>query len=475
MAKSSTYMYQVPEHHLNSCQQIYELWRKRDLCDINLIAEDGEGRAIVSLPVHRVVLSANIPYFRAMFSSNMQESSQRDVTIKNMDSEGLKRIVGFAYSGKLEITEQTSKGILATASLLNLPSIVSTCARFIGKRLSPANCLDTAEFARLHQLETLEAMAEKYAFEHFAEVAKHDKFLAVSVNRVEEFVASDEISVKGEEEVYDAVTRWVMYDVENRKEYADQLYGHVRFPILSHDFLNKIASNNSLLQSLLAGKIMLQDALDYHENPATALCLSSKKIQPRSSVAGVLCVAGGTNNSGQSLNDVFFFNAHGKVWKQGTKMNTHRNRMAMALYHGELYAIGGVSIVEPLATVEKYSPADNSWRSIASLNTSRRSCVAVATKAGIYVLGGFNGHVFLKSVELYDVALDEWHYQQPMQSSRSELATVLLDQRIYAIGGTNTLGQLRSVERFDLINRKWENVAGMCAARANCGTLSQQL
>ena len=475
MAGSSTYVYCVDDHHLNSCRQINELWHNRELCDLNLIAENADGKVVVSLPAHRVVLAANIPYFRAMLTSHMQEASQRDITLKNVDSDGLKRIVGYVYSGKLEITENSSQGVLVTASLLGLPDIVSACVRYIGKHLSAANCLGLAEFGRLHQLEGLVAMAGKYAYEHFVEVAKQDEFVDLSVNRLEEFVASDEISVRAEEEVYDAVTRWIQHDPEDRKEYIDQLYRHVRFPILSHDFLNKVAFHNDFIASTPTGKIMLQDARDYHLNPATAISLNPKKIQPRSSVAGVICVAGGTGNSGQSLSDVSFFNAHRKVWKVGTKMQSRRNRLALALYRGELYAIGGVDITEPLATVEKYSPYTNSWRNVASLNSARRSCTAIVTKAGIFVLGGYSGSVFLKSVELYDATLDEWQYQQPMQSSRSELASVFLDQRIYAVGGLNTHGQLRSVERFDLINRKWENVADMCIARANCGTSHLQL
>ena len=293
--------------------------------------------------------------------------------------------------------------------------------------------------------------------------------MSISVDRVEEFASSDDITITAEEDVYEAVTRWLKHDLESRKEYADRLYRHVRFPILSSNFLKKVVQNNDLLVSLPSGKIMLQDAQDYHENPASAMHLNPKKIQPRSSVAGVLCVAGGTGDSGVSLNDVSYYNAHGKVWKQGTKMQLRRNRLALAVFKGELYAIGGVELMEPISTVEKYSPLTNSWRYVASLNTPRRSCTALATNTGIFVLGGFSGSVYLKSVEFYDAALDEWQYQHPMLHSRSELGSVYFDQRIYAIGGQNTEGLHRSVERFDFVNRRWENVADMCVARSNAG------
>lgn len=466
---ADTYVYCVDDHHANSCQQMDELWRQRELCDVNLLAENSAGKLVLSLPAHRVVLAANVPYFRAMLTSKMQESGQRDITLMNVDGEGLKRIVGFVYTGRLEITDTSAQGILVTASLLGLPEIVSACERFIAKHLGTANCLGIAEFARLHNLPALSAMAEKYSFKHFSSICTKEEFLSLSVERVEELVSSNDITITAEENVYEAVTRWIWHDLDSRKENAEQLYRHVRFPILANGFLTKVAQNNELLAALPAGKIMLQDAHDYHQNPASAMYLDPKKIQPRSSLAGVLCVAGGTGDSGLSLSDVSYYNAHSKAWNAGTKMQVRRNRLSLAVFKGELYAIGGVEHMEPLSTVEKYSPLTNSWRYVASLNTPRRSCTTLVTGSGIFVLGGFSGNVFLKSVEFYDSELDEWQYQQPMMQSRSELTGVFFDQRIYAIGGQNTSGLHRSVERFDFVNRRWESVADMCAARANAG------
>ena len=466
---SETYVYRVENHNLNSCQQIDELWRQRELCDVNLLAENADGKLVVSLPAHRVVLAANIPYFRAMLTSKMQESGQRDITLMNVDGDGLKRIVGFAYTGKLEITETSAQGILVTASLLGLPEIVSACERFIGKRLGTANCLGIAEFARLHHLEALSSTAEQYTTEHFSSVATKDEFLYLSVDRVEELVCSDDIAITAEEEVYKAVARWLRHDLESRREHAERLYHHIRFPILSGSFLKSVTQSDELLASLPAGKIMLQDAHDYHSNPASALYLKPEKIQPRNSVAGVLCIAGGTGDSGLSLSDVSYYTAHSKSWRQGIKMQLRRNRLAMAVFNGELFAIGGVDLMEPVSTVEKYSPLTNSWRYVSPLNTARRSCTAVATHMGVFVMGGFSGSVFLKSVEFYDAKLDEWQYQQPMLHSRSDLTSVYFDRRIYAIGGQNSTGLHRSVERFDFVNRKWESIADMCAARSNAG------
>ena len=461
----------VEENHFqNSCENIGVLWRQRSLCDVNLIVEDQEGKARVSIAAHRVVLAANSSYFKAMFTSGLQESSQTEVTLKDVDEVGLKAIVGFLYTGKLEITESNVQGLLSTASMLDLPGIVGASARFLTRNLSPANCLGVRTFAQTYNVEGLPEAANNYAMQNFADVLREEEFLNLSADAVERFVASNKINVTSEEDVYTAVTRWLQHDLENRNEHAERLYNHVRFPILDTRFLKGVVMQNPIVESHKEVGVMVKEAFEYHENPASVILFSNpKKTQPRSSVMGVICVVGGAGDAGESLTDVTFFNPHENRWKPGCKMLQHRSRLAIAMFKGELYAIGGADLTESLASVEKYSPVTNSWSMVGALNTPRRSCAAVVTGFGIFVLGGYSGSVFLHSMELYDPDLNEWTYQPPMLEARSDLCALFFDQRIYAIGGTNSKTQLRSVERFDLMNRKWETVANMYAPRANAG------
>lgn len=477
-----SYIFREEQHFQNTHDSVGELWRQRSLCDVNLLVEDRHGELKVSIPAHKIILAATVPYFRAMFMSAMQESSEEEVRLKDVDEIGLKAIVGFVYSGKLEITELNVQGILSTASLLDLQNVVDACARFMIKHLSPSNCLGVRRFGALFNLESLRKSADKYAQRNFAKVMREEEFLSLSVDEVEYFVSDDRISVDSEEDIYTAVTRWINHhkksdDTEDsRDQHVERLYNHVRFPILALNFLKGVVLHNELITSKPAAKVMVKEALEYHENPASIILFSNpKKTQPRSSMMGVICVVGGAGDAGESLSDVTFFNPHEKQWKAGTKMLQHRSRLALALFGGELYAIGGADVRDSLASVEKYSPVTNKWEKVASLNSARRSCAAVVTRFGIFVLGGFSGSVFLHSVELYNPKLDEWNYQIPMSEARSDLCAVFFDQRIYAIGGSNSSKQLRSVERFDLLNRKWEVVADMYAPRANAGNHGEGL
>ncbi len=469
MEKGSSYTHVKEDLRLTNCKEIEELWRQRALCDVNLMVLNSHDTPLLSIPAHRLVLAASIPYFKAMFTNCMQESIQSEVVLKDVDANSVKLLVSFVYTTKLEITEDNAQGLLSTASLFDLPEIVAVCARFISKHLSPANCLGILKYAQLFNLKDLVSASTKFQLQHFVQMSRKDEFLELSFEEVEELVRGDQITIESEEDVYYAVTRWIECD-QDRERYIVPLYNHVRFPILQPNFLSTVVMLNSSLSQVYEVKVMIQEALDYHENPASVLLFSNpKKTQPRSSLMGVICLVGGSGDSGQSMMDVSFFNPHEKKWRMGPKMLQRRSRLALVLFKGELYAIGGTDITEPHKTVEKYSPLSNAWVKVAALNTARRSCSAVVTPQGILVLGGFSGSAYLHSLELYNPDIDEWSYQPAMLDARSDLCSVYFDQRIYAIGGVNSKEELRSVERFDLLNRKWERMSSMYAPRANAG------
>ena len=95
-----------------------------------------------------------------------------------------------------------------------------------------------------------------------------------------------------------------------------------------------------------------------------------RKTQPRRSVQGMICVVGGVDDSGISLNSVIVYDPHDKQWKNSPKMSFHRSRLSVAWLNGELYAIGGYDLGYSLHTCEKYSPVDKCWKEIANLNTA---------------------------------------------------------------------------------------------------------
>lgn len=166
-ASPSARMRYCSEKHPRVCLEAFSLLRKRgELCDI--ILQVGQRR----IYAHKLVLSACSPYFRAMFTSEMAESRQAEVTIRDVDEQALEMLIDFCYSAQILIEEANVQTLLPAACLLQLQEIQDVCCDFLKKQLDPSNCLGIRAFADTHACRDLLRIADKFTQHNFQEVSQ---------------------------------------------------------------------------------------------------------------------------------------------------------------------------------------------------------------------------------------------------------------------------------------------------------------
>lgn len=454
----------------NCCAALQQFWEGELMCDIELVAQYPDTMKKV-ISAHKIVLAANIPYFKAMFLSGMNESTASRVHVQSIHPDSLYEIVKFAYSGQLTITPDTAQNILSAANFLQLPSITTVALDLMLKQLTVMNCIGMYKFGQSSDMFDLQQAAFKFTTDNFVVVSKEsDEFLTLKKDDLKEFVFAEQLNINQEEDVFEAIVRWMDASPTTRCEHASELFSGIRFPVISLSYLNDVVIKSSYMHSEQC-KLMFAEAIRYHHDPSSMMLLDSSKTQPRSCVVGTICLLGGLGESSEPLNSVLFYSPHNELWRDGIKMDTHRGHVTAVMLNHELYALGGSGVDGCLASGEKYSPIDNRWVPIASMNNPRRSCAAVVIANRIFVLGGFDGSVYLRSVESYDPEMDVWSHQLAMKHARSELAAVFFDKQLYIMGGMDSKGKHKSVERYDFLNKQWEMMASMTHARAGAGAI----
>lgn len=109
----------------SSFQMMESIRREGKLCDVTL--KVGEH----SVTAHRIVLAANVPYFRAMFIHNMVESRELTIPMSCIDSSALESLVNFAYTGRVLISASNVKNIMDGAYHFHLKEVVDACEVFL--------------------------------------------------------------------------------------------------------------------------------------------------------------------------------------------------------------------------------------------------------------------------------------------------------------------------------------------------------
>ncbi|KAH7935923.1 hypothetical protein HPB52_015178 [Rhipicephalus sanguineus] len=441
------------------------LWRERKLCDVEIDAS-GEGVVLA----HRVVLAAGIPYFRAMFTSNLRESHAHRVSIKGVGLRAMELIVRFAYTGRIEVNEKNVCQLLLAANMLQVQRITNACCRFLERQLDPSNCIGIAEFCQQHHIRELQDRAERFAEQHFSMVCRLDEFLSLPWSRLFELLRRDSLNVCSEIEVYEALVRWVRHDEHRRAgELERALKKAVRCHRLAPSFLRRQLAHCALLRDTPGCADYLADVvqdLTLHRG-----CSCCDERCP--SVPSLLYVAGGYLR--RSLSTVDCFSAESGSWSALPPLPLERSGPGGVFLGGLLYVVGGrvlrppTELGEDVPVVHCFNPALNCWSERSPMGVPRHRLGVAVLDGLLYAVAGSHGTNCLSSVERYDPSTDEWTSVAGLSLARYGLGAAVVRRRLYAVGGCDSTTKFGLVERYCPEQDRWDVVAPLKVPRSGAG------
>ncbi|XP_061047546.1 kelch-like protein 8 isoform X3 [Eubalaena glacialis] len=395
---------------------LLQFYENGELCDITLKV----GSKLISC--HKLVLACVIPYFRAMFLSEMAEAKQTLIEIRDFDGDAIEDLVKFVYSSRLTLTVDNVQPLLYAACILQVELVARACCEYMKLHFHPSNCLAVRAFAESHNRIDLMDMADQYACEHFPEVVECEDF--------------------------------------------------VRLPLLPVDFLMGVVAKEQIVKQNLKCRDLLDEARNYH------LHLSSRAVPdfeysirttPRKHTAGVLFCVGGRGGSGDPFRSIECYSINKNSWFFGPEMNSRRRHVGVISVEGKVYAVGGHDGNEHLGSMEMFDPLTNKWMMKASMNTKRRGIALASLGGPVYAIGGLDDNTCFNDVERYDIESDQWSTVAPMNTPRGGVGSVALVNHVYAVGGNDGVASLSSVERYDPHLDKWIEVKEMGQRRAGNG------
>ncbi|XP_069487892.1 kelch-like protein 5 isoform X3 [Ambystoma mexicanum] len=434
-------------HALNHAEQtlikMENYLRHKQLCDVILVAGDRR------IPTHRLVLSSVSDYFAAMFTSDVREARQEEIKMEGVDPNALWALVQYAYTGRLELKEDTVECLLSTACLLQLSQVVEACCKFLMKQLHPSNCLGIRSFADAQGCTDLHKVAHNYTM----------------------FLADMETNALFRD------------DIECQKLIMEAMKYHLlpeRRPMLQSPRTKPRKSTVGVLFAV-GGMDATKGATsiekyDLRTNMWTPVAnLNGRRLQFGVAVLeDKLYVVGGRDGL-KTLNTVECYNPKTKTWSVMPPMSTHRHGLGVAVLEGPMYAVGGHDGWSYLNTVERWDPQARQWNFVASMSTPR-STVGVAVLNGkLFAVGGRDGSSCLKSVECFDPHTNKWTLCSQMSKRRGGVGVTTWNGFLYAIGGhdapaSNLTSRLSDcVERYDPKTDMWTAVASMSISRDAVG------
>ena len=281
--------------------KLERLRAQQELCDVILRLEGREFHA------HKVLLIACCPYFQAMFLSGMSESRQRVVELQGVHPDAFHAILGLFYTGQISISKDNVQIILSAASIFQLEALKTACANFLVKQLAPCNSLGIRAFAQAYGCTRLAEQAWKHTLLKFTEVSSCEEFHQLSINEVCQLLASDNIKVTSEEQVFDAALHWIEHNPTQRSKHTALLLRQVRLPLLPLAVLADKVKCHRLVEGDLECRNLLDEALiSYHLLPDRRASIPAERMRPRCCHydMGVVYAVGGLSSVPGNLSSV---------------------------------------------------------------------------------------------------------------------------------------------------------------------------
>ncbi|XP_036790116.1 kelch-like protein 5 isoform X3 [Oncorhynchus mykiss] len=417
--------------------------RTKQLCDVTLVAGDRR------IPAHRLVLSSVSDYFAAMFTSDVREAKQEEVKMEGVDPDALWVLVQYAYTGRVELREDTIECILSVSCLLQLQSVVQACCNFLIKQLHPSNCLGIRSYADTQSCTHLHHTAHSYTM--FLADLECNPLLRDSVE-------SQRLLMEGMKYHLLPHRRPLLQSPRTRPRKATV---GAMFAVGGMDATK---GATSIEQYCLRRDAWSQVAVLSGRRLQFGVCVLDRRLY----------VVGGRDGL-KTLNTVECYDPDGGSWSVMTPMSTHRHGLGVTVLEGPMYAVGGHDGWSYLSTVERWDPQARQWSFIASMATPR-STVGVAVLSGkLYAVGGRDGSSCLRSVECFDPHTNRWSCCAPMAKRRGGVGVATWNGFLYAIGGhdapASSLASRLSdcVERYDPQADAWTAVAPMSVSRDAVG------
>ena len=331
-----------------------------------------------------------------------------------------------------------------------------------------------------------------------------DNFLELDYTLVARILASSELLITSEVEVYNAADRWLKYNIEERRKFAKDLLLKVRLHLLSDDTLKHLLSKpssftaidecisivelnltsrtecfkeksgtyynhrycnqkkfNILVCSGYHGiyQVLVKDVNQINGsnfNEVTAMLPMIKERQYSKAVClkGEVYVFGGLDNNHNWVMSVEKYSPSTNTWNIVADMFDDRKHFRLCAFMDKILIIGSYKNLSVTSSCLQFNTKDNNWKEVSSMNEAREDAACAVFEGRIVVSGGYdNNDNKLNTVESYDVIADDWSSMPNMNDSKYWHSLVVVKRKLFAIGcGTDIC------EVFESSNKKFVSI-----------------
>lgn len=397
-----------------------------------------------------------------------------EITINGI-SEGIKHLLNFIYTAKLELTLSNVQEILNAANYFQCQLVIDACHNFLESEIDTENSIDMLIIAENFSLPSLRDNILKFICGHISEISKSKELFRLQGYQIEQLLACDFAVDCTENEILRVALDWIRKSDEK-----------INFHKILENINWKEVSVNEVERNLKALDVRRHDEL---YNAVWSFLVPTKlqveneyKLLNNRGMALALIKIGGFELTGLTNEITYAFPSSGNSrsviegpWKVLTEVpHVKQGAFGIAVLNNCIYVIGGsydISLesedVHPFGF--RYDPLTSEWNTLKPMNFDRCRFSLNVSGDSLIAVGGYSEGIFdrledqaVSSVEKYNPERDEWIMLKPMPEYRSRHAGASYKNKLFISGGVDQFGNVMdSFFEYDLTTDEWEKRANI--------------
>lgn len=384
---------------------------------------------------NRNILAAASPYFRSMFTGGLYESTQKKITIHDVDADSMANIIDYCYTGKVTVTERNVQRLYAAANMLQLEYIRQACANFMTRRLDVSNCVGILKFADTFDNLELKSKAEAFIAKNFIHFSANVRDLCeLDLKQMKEILTLDSLDVDCERKVCSCAIQWIENNQHAAAEDAFQILRCVRWSLFSEKdrvYLDSLKSKPFIKKYL---SNVLDEAVGEQSSMISKGLNVTKQRIGKSAKEMVLFF--GRPNEPFMCYDPYTEETYSmespiiNLMNQNFKRSSMETFLACTTPENNLYLASHLS-----KHFWVYNPLLNCWQELAERLVGRTHSYMGYLNGHLYILGGRDlvSDARLKEVECYSIQRNQWIFVAPLPHSLGKMQVVTVNERLYVV------------------------------------------
>lgn len=149
----------------------------------------------------------------------------------------METFIEFAYTGEIKLNEKNVQTLLEDADYIGLVDVKNECEKFLESCINCHNIFEIDCLADKLSCTSLKESCYQFIRKNFQAMTKTDEYLNIDFIILKNILTNNRFRIDYQEKIFEAVMRWIIFDISQRRGYLKDLLQLVKLAHLNTDYL----------------------------------------------------------------------------------------------------------------------------------------------------------------------------------------------------------------------------------------------